>query len=144
MQDFKDAIAIYPDLSNVRYGSHFFYIGLSCYFTRQLTQVSYHLCRLKDLELLLRDVVPASQNILDFSQLHEAGLGTFFCKIYEGCYPLHLSYVKNSPFPFNLPHTQGKRKGRRRKIHKIKKKWLVQRALVLDRNKCVQVVKRMK
>ncbi|KAB1210198.1 hypothetical protein CJ030_MR6G024470 [Morella rubra] len=60
LQDFKDAIAIYPDLSNVRYGSHFFYIGLSCYFTRQLTQVSYHLCRLKDLELLLRDVVPAS------------------------------------------------------------------------------------
>jgi hypothetical protein len=28
IQDFKDAIAIYPDLSNGRYGSHFLYIWL--------------------------------------------------------------------------------------------------------------------
>lgn len=64
-QDFKDAIAIYPDLSNVRYDAYLIVIAYSGPFsTFSLISNpvfgSHQLCRLKDLELLLQNVVAAS------------------------------------------------------------------------------------
>lgn len=63
-QDFKDAIAIYPDLSNVRYDAYLIaiaYSGPFCTFLLVDIESSIQLCRLKDLELLLQNVAAASQ-----------------------------------------------------------------------------------
>ena len=63
-QDFTDAIAIYPDLSNVRWGVHLtlflFTYKIPPTKTTFHSSDSYQLCRLKDLELLLQNAVAAN------------------------------------------------------------------------------------
>lgn len=57
-QDFKEAIAKYPDLSDVRYNQHHSIVNnilVTCSSHPICFLVS--ICRLKDLELLLQDVV---------------------------------------------------------------------------------------
>ena len=63
MQDFKEAIAIYPDLSNVRYNAMLATEGIRFSSFTLLVKLCEPSCRLKDLELLLQDVVAAKQKI---------------------------------------------------------------------------------
>lgn len=75
-QDFKDAIAIYPDLSNVRYDGYLIVIAYSgplCTFLlvdiESCIWFSSTICRLKDLELLLENVVAAGWDYQQFAWL---------------------------------------------------------------------------